>query len=151
MFWNQHHSFIERQWNRYAEHVGGDARHRLAPGANRMLVVSVRIEDSRAKAWTPPPGHDEFWKFLGPYGWSRGYRGADGKPVAPGLIPTLEESVEQRTWLVGRPRRWPKGCGSTGPVGLEDLTIFPNFPGDSYKKSEEQMARFMEEVVPLLA
>ena len=46
-------------------------------------------------------GHDEFWKFLGPYGWSRGYMGADGKPVQPGLIPTLEESMEQRTILVG--------------------------------------------------
>jgi len=27
--------------------------------------------------------HDEFWKFLGPYGWSRGYMGEDGKPVPP--------------------------------------------------------------------
>ena len=36
-------------------------------------------------------------------------------------------------------------------LGLENLTIFPNFPGDTYKKSEEQLARFMEEVVPLLA
>ena len=29
-------------------------------------------------------GHDEFWKFLGPYGWSKGYMGADGKPAPPG-------------------------------------------------------------------
>ena len=42
-----------------------------------MLVVSVRIEDTHEKALeTATPGHDEFWKFLGPYGWSRGYMGA---------------------------------------------------------------------------
>ena len=36
------------------------------------------MEEARATALA---GHDEFWKFLGPYGWSRGYMGPDGKPV----------------------------------------------------------------------
>ena len=153
VFWNQHHSFIKRQWDRYAELWAETHGTELAPGANRMLVVSIRIEDSRSKAMdTARPGHDEFWKFLGPYGWSKGYRGDDGKPVAPGLIPTLEQSIEQKTWLVGSPEdvaaevRFYRDL-----LGLENLTIFPNFPGDTYKKSEEQLARFMEEVVPLLA
>jgi hypothetical protein len=36
-------------------------------------------------------------------------------------------------------------------LGLENLTIFPHLIGDPYKKADEQMARFAEEVVPLLS
>ena len=36
-------------------------------------------------------------------------------------------------------------------LGFEHLTIFPHLLGDSYKKADEQMARFAEEVVPLLS
>jgi hypothetical protein len=36
-------------------------------------------------------------------------------------------------------------------LNVQDLTIFPNFPGDSYEKTEEQITRFAEEVKPLLA
>ena len=117
-----------------------------------MLVVSVRIEDTHEKAMASARnGHDEFWKFLGPYGWSRGYMGADGRPVAPGLIPTLEQSIEQSTMLVGT----PEGVASQVQdfrdlLGVERLTIFPHLLGDPYAKAEEQMERFMTEVLPLV-
>jgi hypothetical protein len=35
-------------------------------------------------------------------------------------------------------------------LGLEYLTLFPHMIGDSYKKADEQMARFTEDVLPLL-
>ena len=35
-------------------------------------------------------------------------------------------------------------------LGFEYLTVFPHLLGDSYKKADEQMARFAEEVMPLL-
>ena len=35
-------------------------------------------------------------------------------------------------------------------LGVEHLTIFPHLLGDPYKKADEQMARFIEEVVPLV-
>jgi alkanesulfonate monooxygenase SsuD/methylene tetrahydromethanopterin reductase-like flavin-dependent oxidoreductase (luciferase family) len=95
--------------------------------------------------------HDEFWKFLGPYGWSRGYLGPDGKPSPPGLIPTLEESVDQRVWVIGNAEEVAEGIDwYRQGLGLQDLTIFPGYPGDSYDKCEEQLARFAEEVAPLL-
>ena len=81
-----------------------------ARGEKRMLVLNVRVEDTYEEALdSARPGHDEFWKFLGPYGWSRGYMGDDGKPVEPGLIPTLEESIEQKTMLVGHARAGGRG------------------------------------------
>ena len=58
---------------------------------------------------TATPGHDEFWKFLGPYGWSRGYMGEDGKPAKAGLIPTLDESIENKTILLGSPEQVAEG------------------------------------------
>ena len=125
----------------------------LAPGEKRQLVLNIRVDDSHEQAWERArPGHDEFWKFLGPYGWSKGYMGADGKPAPPGLIPTLEESVEQKVWIIGSAEEVAEGIAELPrrPVDLRCLTVFPQFPGDTYDEAEEQMCRYMEEVVPLL-
>jgi alkanesulfonate monooxygenase SsuD/methylene tetrahydromethanopterin reductase-like flavin-dependent oxidoreductase (luciferase family) len=118
-----------------------------------MVVLNVCIEDTHEAAIeSARPGHDEFWKFLGPYGWSRGYMGDDGKPVGPGLIPTLEQSMEQRTILVGSPEEVAAGVQAyQDELGLEYLTIYPHLPGDPYAKAVEQMERFMTEVVPLVS
>ena len=152
VFWNQHPTFIKRMWDRYGELHEQHHGSGLARSDKRMLVVSIRIEDTHESAMTSARnGHDEIWKFLGPYGWSRGYMGADGRPVAPGLIPTLEESMKQQTILLGSPEEVAEQVqGLKDLLGMENLTVFPHLLGDSYKKAEEQMARFMGEVVPLL-
>ena len=45
------------------------------------------------------PGHDEFWRFLGPYGWSKAYADElnQGKPWAYGRIPGMlrEQAIDQ--------------------------------------------------------
>jgi alkanesulfonate monooxygenase SsuD/methylene tetrahydromethanopterin reductase-like flavin-dependent oxidoreductase (luciferase family) len=152
VFWNQHFSFIKRFWDVYGERYAAAHGVELAPNEKRMLVISVRIEDTYEKAIeSATPGHDEFWKFLGPYGWSRGYMGPDGKPSAPGLIPTLDESIENKTTLVGPPEKVAEEIAFYRDLlGLEYLTLFPHLIGDPYKKADEQMARFAEEVLPLL-
>ncbi|HTN78360.1 MAG TPA: LLM class flavin-dependent oxidoreductase [Acidimicrobiales bacterium] len=153
VFWNQNHRFIKRFFDRYGEvwaesHDGAE----LGPGEKRMLVLNVRVEDTYEEALdSARPGHDEFWKFLGPYGWSRGYAGDDGKPVAPGLIPTLENSLGQKTWVVGTPEQVAEGIAFYKDLlGLQDLVLFPNFSGDTYEKTDEQMTRLAEEVLPLV-
>ena len=153
VFWNQHPDFVKRQWDRYGElfadsHPGAQIR----PGEHRMLVVTVRIEDTHEAAWASARnGHDEFWKFLGPYGWSKGYMGPDGKPAKPGLIPTLEESTAQRMYLVGTAEEVAEGVQYYRDLlGIENLAIFPHLPGDTYGKAVEQMARFAERVLPLV-
>ena len=152
VFWNQHYSFIKRFWDAYGETYEQVHGARPADADKRMLVVSVRIEDTMEKAReTAQAGHDEFWKFLGPYGWSRGYMGEGGKPAPPGLIPTLDESIANKTILVGTPADVAEGVAFYKDLlGMEYLTIFPHLLGDPYKKADEQMARFMEEVVPLV-
>ena len=150
VFWNQNPVFIKRMWDRYGQVHEEAHGPGLATHEQRMLVVSVRIEDTHEEAVrTARDGHDEFWKFLGPYGWSRGYMGDDGKPVRPGLIPSLEESMKQRTILVGTADEVAEQVQEYKDLlGLERLTLFPHLIGDPYSKAVEQMQRFMEDVVP---
>ena len=155
VFWNQHYSFIKRFWDTYGErYAAAHDGHELARARQADARRSpLRVEDTYEKAVeTATPGHDEFWKFLGPYGWSRGYMGPDGKPAKPGLIPTLDESIEQQDDPPRHARTtWPRSVQFYRDLlGLEHLTIFPHLLGDPYKKADEQMARFVEEVVPLL-
>lgn len=152
VFWNQHPTFIKRMWDRYGELHAQHHQSSLAPGDKRMLVIAVRIEDTHEAAIASARGgHDEFWKFLGPYGWSRGYMGDDGKPVKPGLIPTLDQSIENKTLLVGSPEEVAEGVQFFRDLlGVEYVTIFPHMLGDTYAKAEEQMERFMNEVMPLV-
>ena len=153
VFWNQHPNFVKRMWDRYGELHEQHHSSGIGPGDKRMLVINIRIEDTHeAAVASARNGHDEFWKFLGPYGWSRGYMGDDGRPVAPGLIPTLEQSMAQKMYLVGAPEQVAEQVQFyRDTLGIENLTLFPHLIGDSYKKAEEQMTRFMTEVMPLVS
>ena len=60
-----------------------------------------------------------------------------GKPAKPGLIPTLDESIENKTILLGSPEQVAEGIQFYRDLlGVEHLTIFPHFLGDSYKKAD---------------
>lgn len=152
VFWNLHHSFVKRFWDRYGEVYEETHGQALAPGERRRLVVSFRIGDTRKEAIASArPGHDEFWKFLGPYGWSRGYMGEDGKPAPAGLVPTLEQSMEQRTCLIGTAEDVAEGITFYRDLlGCDYLVLFPQFAGEPFALAEEQLERFWSEVVPLL-
>ena len=78
--------------------------------------------------------------------------GPDGKPVGPGMIPTLEQSMEQRTILVGTAEEVAAQVQEYRDLlGVEYLTIYPHLVGDPYAKAVEQMARFKQEVLPLVS
>ena len=152
VFWNNHHSFTKMRWNRFAE-VYADAHGReLDRGEHRQLVLCVRVADTHEQAMASVrDGHDEFWKFLGPYGWSKGYMGQDGKPAKAGLIPTLEESMAQKTWVVGTADDVAETINFyDDQLGLENLLLFPAMPGDAYDDVEEHLQRLSEELLPLL-
>ena len=152
VFWNNHHSFVKMRWEQFAEIYAATHGRELQRGEHRLLVVSVRVEDTFEEAVASVrDGHDEFWKFLGPYGWSKGYMGADGRPAKPGLIPTLEDSIDQKTMLVGSGEQVAEAINwYDEQIGLENVLLFPAMPGDRYEKVEEQLHRIAEEVLPLL-
>ncbi len=154
VFWLKNYQFAKQFWDRFGQLHDEAFGGQLAPGAKRTLVVTPWIADSKEEAMAQVrDGHDEFWKFLGPYGWSRGYMGSDGKPSPAGLIPTLEESIENKTWLVGTAQDVLEGIEFYDELlgGLENLIIFPNMPGDRYTTTGEQLERFAAEVLPHLS
>ena len=111
VFWLMNHQFIKQRWHRFGE-IWEQHHGPLAPGEKRNLVLNICIEDTHEQAWrSARMGHDEYWKFLGPYGWSKGYMGKDGKPAPSGLIPTLEESVDQKVWVIGTPEEVAAAVG----------------------------------------
>ena len=150
VFWNNHWTFTKRNWDRFGEVWEECHGQALALGEKRMLVRCVHVADTYEQAIEEVrPGHDEMWKFLGPYGWSKGYMGQDGKPAAPGLIPELEESIDQKIWLVGTADdvgeqiEWYREL-----LGVENLLLFPMMPGDSYDAAGDQLNRLATDVLP---
>ena len=152
VFWNNHHSFVKMRWEKFAEIYANTHGRELKRGEKRLLVLCVRVADTHEQAVASVrDGHDEFWKFLGPYGWSKGYMGDDGRPAKPGLIPTLEESMDQKIWVVGSPEEVAETISwYDEQLGLEDLLLFPAMPGDPYGKVQEHLHRLAEDVIPLL-
>ncbi|MBC8194789.1 MAG: LLM class flavin-dependent oxidoreductase [Acidimicrobiia bacterium] len=150
VFWNNHPTFTKQNWDRFGEVWEEAHGSALGRGEKRMLVRCVHVADTYEQAVAEVrPGHDEMWKFLGPYGWSKGYMGADGKPAAPGLIPELEESIDQKIWLVGTADdvgeqiEWYRDL-----LGVENLMLFPMMPGDSYAAVNDQLGRIATNVLP---
>ena len=152
--WLKHHRFMKQFWDRFAEVYEETHGRALAPGEKRMLVINTCVADSYEEAVASVrAGHDEYWKFLGPYGWSKGYMGPDGGPAPAGLIPTLEESLENKVWLIGTAEQVAEGIAGYQEElgGVEDLVLFPSMPGDRYEKVEDQLQRLAAGVLPLLS
>ena len=74
--------------------------------------------------------------------------GPDGKPAEAGLIPTLEDSLENKTWVIGSPDDVIEGLEFYKELlGYDKLVIFPGMPGESYDRIEQQMGRMAEDVL----
>jgi alkanesulfonate monooxygenase SsuD/methylene tetrahydromethanopterin reductase-like flavin-dependent oxidoreductase (luciferase family) len=77
--------------------------------------------------------------------------GPDGKPSQAGLIPTLEDSMDQKTWVVGTAEEVAETIKFyDDELGVENLMLFPAMPGDKYSLVDEQLHRIAEDVLPLL-
>lgn len=152
VFWLRARDRVRRDWDEFGAAFARHHGRELAPGERRLLVLNVAVADTREQAMREVrPGHDEFWKFLGPYGWGRGYDGPDGRPAPAGFRPTLEDSMEQGVWAVGSPRDVAERIEVyREQLGLQDLVLFPAMPGDSFERTKDQLHRLATDVLPLL-
>jgi alkanesulfonate monooxygenase SsuD/methylene tetrahydromethanopterin reductase-like flavin-dependent oxidoreductase (luciferase family) len=150
VFWYQNRAMLKRGWQQYADLVERYHGVRLRPGEDRQSVVNTVIAHSHEQALAlARPGHDEFWKFLGPYGWSKVYADESGQPWVYGRIPSLEESLAQGAWLVGTADDVGEQLAELQrDLGLEYLSIFPHFPGMVREQAIEQMERFARDIMP---
>jgi len=152
VWWNLHPDFLREQWHRFAEVWHETHGVELAPGDKRMLAIQLRIDDTHEKAVARTRGpHDEFWKFLGPYGRLRGYKGPDGKRATDDFHPTLEDSMEQRICLVGTADEVAEQLADRiDELDARHVSIFPMCLGDDYDDYAEQISRYAEDLLPQL-
>jgi alkanesulfonate monooxygenase SsuD/methylene tetrahydromethanopterin reductase-like flavin-dependent oxidoreductase (luciferase family) len=152
VFWYQNRSNLKRGWRQYADLVERYHGVRLRPGEDRQAVLNMVLADTHEQAMhLARPGHDEFWRFLGPYGWSKAYADENGTSWVYGRIPSLEESIAQGAWLVGTADEVGEEiAGLQHELGLEYVTIFPHFPGMGREQAIEQLERFSSDVKPHL-
>lgn len=150
VWWNRHLDFMKDSWDEYAQVWEEEHGAALAPGENRMKVVNVRIADTHEQAIADArPCFDEHWKFLAPYGRQVGFKGADGKPASKTWIPTLEDGMDQRIFLVGTADEVAEQLAhEIDTLGATNITMFPICLGNTYDKYEEQVQRFAEDVAP---
>ena len=153
VYWMMARPRLKQGWKLYQDlyeetHPG----EKLRRGQNRMIVVNVCMADTSEQArQIARDGHDEYWRFLGPYGRSVNYLDEHGQSWPPSRWPSLEESVAQGPWVVGSTSEVVDNLASLQEeLGVEALTIFPHFPGMVRAQVLDQLERFMAHVAPVL-
>jgi alkanesulfonate monooxygenase SsuD/methylene tetrahydromethanopterin reductase-like flavin-dependent oxidoreductase (luciferase family) len=126
---------------------------RLELGQDLCLGLGFYMAASREEAIAGVrDAHDERYKWFAPFGFVR-YADAEGRPWgtpgAPARVPTIEEGVAQKAWMVGPPRdcidlireyeaRYP---------GLEQIML--HWPeGVPPAELKEQLRWFARDVMP---
>jgi alkanesulfonate monooxygenase SsuD/methylene tetrahydromethanopterin reductase-like flavin-dependent oxidoreductase (luciferase family) len=93
--------------------------------------------------------HDEWCKFLSPYGRFRSYRLPDGSPVPFAFRPELEDSVDQGVMMIGSVDDVVDHLGRWQELlGLQHVVLFFDMPGLTRHQLDDQLHLFAEEVAP---
>lgn len=151
IYWLQNADSQKDKWDRYAQ-IREEMGTPVGPGEDRSLVLNMHIGRTREEAMKRgKPGHDEFCKFLSPYGRFSSYRNADGSKVPFDHCPSIEESIDQKIQAIGSIDDVVDIVGFWKDLlDLKHLTIFFDFPGLTREDMQNQMHLFAEEVLPRL-
>jgi alkanesulfonate monooxygenase SsuD/methylene tetrahydromethanopterin reductase-like flavin-dependent oxidoreductase (luciferase family) len=122
----------------------------LAWGGGLYLAPSLEEAIQRVR-----PYHDERYKWFAPFGFVR-YADEHGRPWgtpgAPTGVPTIEEGVKQKAWLVGPASRVIERIREleTEYPGLEQIILHwpEGMPADEWKT---QLRLFTRDVMPAFA
>lgn len=136
---------IKPSWDLFAE-VSEAGGRPLSPGSGRALQIPVHVGRTTQKALeSARPGHDEFVKFLAPYG--RFSRMADRVPFD--FRPSVEESRTAGAMAIGSVEEVIDQLGRwVDLLDLKHLVLFPDFPGLAREQMEEQLNLLAAEVLP---
>jgi alkanesulfonate monooxygenase SsuD/methylene tetrahydromethanopterin reductase-like flavin-dependent oxidoreductase (luciferase family) len=140
---------VKPRWDRFAE-VAAEAGWHLGPGEGRCLTVNCHVGRTREAAFAGArDAHDEWCKFLSPYGRFRSYRLPDGSPVPFAFRPELEDSVDQGVMMIGSVDDVVDHLGRWQELlGLQHVVLFFDMPGLTRHQLDDQLHLFAEEVAP---
>jgi alkanesulfonate monooxygenase SsuD/methylene tetrahydromethanopterin reductase-like flavin-dependent oxidoreductase (luciferase family) len=152
VYWVMSMPRLRQGWRLYQDLYERHQGTPLRRGENRMLVLNVTIGDTTEHAKSlARDGHDEFWRFLAPYGRQVNYLDDQGKSWPNTRYPTLEESMQQGAWVVGSGAEVAERLvWLQQELGIEYLTIFPQLPGMDRPVVLDQLERFARAVAPAL-
>jgi alkanesulfonate monooxygenase SsuD/methylene tetrahydromethanopterin reductase-like flavin-dependent oxidoreductase (luciferase family) len=138
---------LKQSWDLFAEEAAKVGRV-LGPGEGRCMQLMIHVGKTTEEAMDRVRGgHDEYVKFLAPYG--RFGRYANGLPFA--YAPTLEETREARAMAIGSVEDVVAVLGEFRDVlDLQHVLLFPEFPGLTREEIDEQLVLLAEEVMPRL-
>ncbi|MBO0886241.1 MAG: LLM class flavin-dependent oxidoreductase [Acidimicrobiales bacterium] len=143
---------LRADWERFGEAAAESGRV-LRPGEGRALVVNMHLGQTHEEAMrTGRDGHDEYCRFLAPYGRFRNYAPPPGLRETPfDYQPSLEESIRQQVWAVGSPDEVAETLlAYREALSVEHLCCFFDLPGLTREELDRQLTLFAEQVVPLL-
>jgi alkanesulfonate monooxygenase SsuD/methylene tetrahydromethanopterin reductase-like flavin-dependent oxidoreductase (luciferase family) len=137
----------KRKWDLFAEQAERAGRP-LEPGEGRALQLMVHVAPTTREAiHRARPGHDEYVKFLAPYGRFAFYR--EGLPAT--YRPTLEETRMARVMAIGSIEEVVDVIGEYADLlDLRHILLFPDFPGLTREQMDEQLELLATEVMPRL-
>ena len=93
--------------------------------------------------------HDEWIRFLAPYGRFRAYTLPDGSSVPFDFKPSLEESIEQHMMIIGSPEECADTIGRyRDDVGVEHFVMFFDMPGLTQEQMDDQLELTATDVLP---
>ncbi len=151
VYWLQNADSQKQKWDRYAE-LREQLGTPVGPGEDRCLVLNVHVGRTREAAMRRGrPGHDEFCRFLSPYGRFSSYRTEDGGKVPFDFCPTVEDSARNKIQLIGSIDDVVDGLGFWRDLlDLRHVCFFFDFPGIGTEEMNEQLHLVIEEVFPRL-
>jgi alkanesulfonate monooxygenase SsuD/methylene tetrahydromethanopterin reductase-like flavin-dependent oxidoreductase (luciferase family) len=151
VYWLQNPDSQLAKWQRYAE-IREEVGSPVGPGEDRCLVMNIHVARTREKALRRGgPGHDEFCKFLAPYGRFASYRLEDGTKAPFRFQPTVADSTRERIQIVGSIDDAVDTLGFWRDLlDLRHVCFFFDYPGLTRDEIDEQMHYVAEEVLPRL-
>lgn len=147
VFANAAPSIARQRWDEFAE-ASERAGLPLAPGERRCLQMIVHAAPTTGDAIrVAGPGHDEYVKFLSPYGRLRWM----AEDAEFSHRPTLDETRAGGVWAIGSVEEVADCLGRwTELLDLRHLVLFPELPGLGRERVAEQLHVLAEEVLPRL-
>ncbi len=150
VYWLMHPDLMEPRFQHYNTRHDETRGTKLRMGEKKVLVLNLHAQKTREEAWRiGGPGHDEFCRFLAPYGRFTNYKAPDGNKLGFGIQPTLAQSADQQIQLVDS----IDNCAAALAMykerfGIEHFCFFLDLPGLTREQLADQLWILWEEVLP---
>ena len=122
----------------------------LGQGDRRCLALNAHVALTSDQARNGARNaHDEWIKFLSPYGRFRSYSMPDGSETPFDHKPSLEDSIDQSVMAIGSVEEVADTMGRyRDEVGVEHFVLFFDMPGLTQEAMNEQLELMATEVLP---